>query len=46
MIYTEPAVLATYKATSNIQMSSGDKLVGFQDAPNSHTTIPAYEGDE
>lgn len=46
MIYTEPAVLATYKATSAIQMTTGDKIVGLPDAPATHTTNPAYEGDE
>lgn len=46
MIYTEPAVLATYKATSIVQMQSGEKQGGQPDAAQGLTNNPAYEGDE
>ena len=45
MTYTEPVVLATYKATSTIQMGT-EKRGGAQDAPETFTNNPAYEGDE
>jgi hypothetical protein len=46
MQYTEPAVVTTYKATSAIQMQSGDKRGGAPDTDNGLTNNPAYEGDE
>lgn len=46
MKYTEPTVLATYKATSVIQMQSGEKRGGQPDSDTTLTNNPAYEGDE
>ena len=46
MTYTSPAVLMTSKATSTIQMQSGEKLGGQIDSSLAFTNNPAYEGDE
>lgn len=47
MTYTEPAVVATYRATSAIQMqSTGEKVGNIPDSADQRTVNPAYEGDE
>lgn len=47
MMYTKPAILTTYKATSVIQMvHTGAKVGAIPDSDQSLTVNPAYEGDE
>jgi hypothetical protein len=47
MVYTEPAVLATYKATSVVQaVQTGMKAGHIPDSDQTQTVNPAYEGDE